>query len=64
MRRPRGKKKKKGKRKKKKSLRTSWSRRRNRWPWLLEDWGGFCATGFGKKKEFCCEEEPMQREVK
>ena len=57
--------KKKGKRKKKKkSLRTSWSQRRKRWPWLLEDWGGFCATGFGKKMDFCCEEEPMQREVK
>src|SRR6185503_7542940 len=25
---------------------------------------GFCATGFGRKKEFRCEEEPMQREVK
>ena len=40
------------KRKKKESLRRSWSRRRKRWPWLLEDWGGFCATGFGRKKEF------------
>ena len=35
-----------------------------RWPWLLEDWGGFCATGFGKKMEFRCEEEPIRGEVK
>src|SRR6185437_14105488 len=47
--------KKKGRRrKKKKSLRRSWSRRRRRWPWLVKDWV-FCATGFGKKMEFCCE---------
>ena len=38
--------------KKKKSLRMSWSRRKKRWPWLLEDWNDFCATGFGRKKEF------------
>ena len=25
---------------------------------------GFCATSFGRKKEFCCEEEPMWSEVK
>ena len=24
----------------------------------------FCATGFGRKKEFCCEEEPIRGEVK
>ena len=49
-----------------KSLQRSWSQRRKRSPWLLvlEDWGGFCATGFGKKMEFYCEEKPMQREVK
>ena len=28
----------------------------------MKDWV-FCATGFGRKKKFCCEEEPMQREV-
>ena len=26
---------------------------------VVKDWG-FCATGFGKKKEFCCGEEPIR----
>jgi hypothetical protein len=31
---------------------------------VVEDCGGFCATGFGKKTDLCCEEEPMYKEVK
>ena len=26
--------------------------------------GFFCATGFGRKKEFCCEEERIRGEIK
>ena len=38
----------------------SWSRKKKKSPLLVvKDWG-FCATGFGKKKEFCCGEEPIR----
>ena len=51
-RRRREKKKKKEMRRRKKSnLQRSWSQRKKRWPWLVKDWG-FCAIGFGRKKEF------------
>ena len=38
----------------------SWSRKKKKSPLLVvKDWG-FCAIGFGKKKEFCCGEEPIR----
>ena len=49
-----GKKRKREKRKKR-NLQRSWSLRKRRSPLLvLEDWG-FCAIGFGRKKEFAVE---------